>query len=539
MLLYRQHLILPVLGLTAGIAVSCADVTTVLTANHCANREGDDWCAEQHPDGSLPFCNWGSRECVDPPPPDGCVVEQPQDACYAKCGGATSIDDEPLTVLNDPSCEDVTGSTTDEVTGSDELGDTEDDTGTTDTSGTGETETGSSTTGPMPCVGLEDCMDASEPYCSNEGLCVACSEAPTAEEGDAACAAADVLTPACSDEGTCVACTSSNVTACEGITPLCDTDAETCIGCTQHEQCPDSACHIPSLIAGADDPDDGACFDVASVVHIDGDGARDFASLSAAVDAVDDDAEGVFIVHNWSGNYDEQVTVDGGKAIVFLAADGETPGWVQTIGGAGANPNLRIEDSATVFLHRMLINTNADPDGPGVEVSGARLHAQRSRIINNSGGGLGATGGAVVELEGCFVSGAPAVAPAVTANASDLAIRYSTLVRGFNAGNPVLTCTSPTSTTLVDSIVVNETPAGGMELSCPGASVVTSALETTNDASPWFDGVASGNFDLTPAGEAQFSNIAEWNTGDPPTDIDGSPRPTVDGTPDVAGAHLP
>ncbi|MBL4686969.1 MAG: hypothetical protein JKY37_20405 [Nannocystaceae bacterium] len=491
--------------------------------DHCSSLNGDYTCRDR---GSGMYCNacWTSDEvfdnegCTDVMPSSDCRYEGvPDDAGSSTTGGGT--DDGPTTGDS--------GDTTDGLTT---------DTGET---GTG-TESGSSTTGPTPCTGPEDCTEVTAPYCGDEGLCVACSEAPTAEEGDAACAAADELAPACNPDGTCVSCTSSNVVACEGVTPLCDTDAETCVGCTQHDQCPDSACHIPSLIAGADDPDDGACFAVESVMHVDGDGARDFTTLNAAVNAVDDDAQAVLIVHDWSGNYDEQVTVDGGKSIVFLAADDETPNWIQGSNTAGTNPNLRIEDSATVFLHRMLINANNDPDGPGIEVNGARLHAQRSRIINNSGGGVGATGSATVELENCFVSASsdPSVAPALTFASSDVEVRYSTMRRGFNAGSPVVQCAGG-NFVLVDGIVVNETPAGGMELSCPGASVVTSALETTNDASPWFDGVASGNFDLTPAGEAQFSNIAEWNTGDPPTDIDGSPRPTVDGTPDVAGAHLP
>ena len=39
---------------------------------------------------------------------------------------------------------------------------------------------------------------------------------------------------------------------------------------------------------------------------------------------------------------------------------------------------------------------------------------------------------------------------------------------------------------------------------------------------------------------AMLLSAAEWQTGDPPTDIDGTEtRPNVDGTADVAGADVP
>jgi hypothetical protein len=54
----------------------------------------------------------------------------------------------------------------------------------------------------------------------------------------------------------------------------------------------------------------------------------------------------------------------------------------------------------------------------------------------------------------------------------------------------------------------------------------------------WFTSLSS-DFGLTGAGEAVFGDVAQWEVGDPATDIDGTDlRPTEPG-PDVAGADVP
>jgi hypothetical protein len=53
----------------------------------------------------------------------------------------------------------------------------------------------------------------------------------------------------------------------------------------------------------------------------------------------------------------------------------------------------------------------------------------------------------------------------------------------------------------------------------------------------WFVDIMAGDFHLdTPP--AAVSTSAQWTTGDPSIDIDGDPRPNVDGTPDYAGADV-
>jgi hypothetical protein len=82
------------------------------------------------------------------------------------------------------------------------------------------------------------------------------------------------------------------------------------------------------------------------------------------------------------------------------------------------------------------------------------------------------------------------------------------------------------------------------EIVCEDASITYSATETL------FPG--TGNVDLGNMVPSWFTSdlhlatipadvltAAQWNTGDPTTDIDGELRPTVDATADVAGADIP
>ena len=86
------------------------------------------------------------------------------------------------------------------------------------------------------------------------------------------------------------------------------------------------------------------------------------------------------------------------------------------------------------------------------------------------------------------------------------------------------------------------------EIQCNGATIDHSATEMdlggTNTTLPplslmWFADYHSGDFHLTPSGTSVFATVAQRQTGDPPLDIDGDPRPAMDGDTDHAGADLP
>src|SRR5690606_22488974 len=87
-----------------------------------------------------------------------------------------------------------------------------------------------------------------------------------------------------------------------------------------------------------------------------------------------------------------------------------------------------------------------------------------------------------------------------------------------------------------NSILVSFDP--GPEVECPGITIADSATEAELGmlSGTWFDNYSTGDFHLTMSAPIAAGTAARWQTGDPTTDIDGDPRPTVDGTADFAGA---
>jgi hypothetical protein len=147
---------------------------------------------------------------------------------------------------------------TDTVAGTADATTTGDGTGNDATTQGSDTTTGdpsaTTTSDPADCMSADDCDDATAAFCTDEGTCVSCDEMP---EPDAACTSVDAAHPVCI-AGACVECSNAQATACTGTTPLCGPD-NTCTGCTEHTQCPQSACHL-------DGPQQGACFETSDVV---------------------------------------------------------------------------------------------------------------------------------------------------------------------------------------------------------------------------------------------------------------------------------
>ncbi len=200
------------LGLGMGLSIGCLSARP--DPNHCLNLDGDRTCAERYA-GERVFCS----TCAFTPTEDGCVADRPDDACHSPCGGGAWLDE-------DASC----------------VGESSSSSGTEASSTSGETmqtETGSesgsesSTTGPMPCMGSEDCTDAAAPFCEPVGgVCVACDGV---EDGDAACAELDPGMPLCV-AGDCVQCTAVAPEACTGETPVCEEATNACVPCVAHAE---------------------------------------------------------------------------------------------------------------------------------------------------------------------------------------------------------------------------------------------------------------------------------------------------------------
>jgi len=501
--------ILIALALGCAAAVSCVKTTYILNPNHCSGaQDGDSFCAEQYPDGSKAFCRYGSDPCnpdVDADF-DGCVAERPQDECYSPCGQGNTFAD-------DPSCLDEETTVADaSTTQSSSSG------GDTETSGTTvepETEGESSTTGPE-CSEDVPCSDAEAPFCV-DGVCGTCD---ATEVPDESCMELDAGAPLCV-EGACVQCTAEDASGCDGVTPLCDAEANTCVACEFHEECQDIGSPACNFVTGA-------CFDAADVTPVN---AATAGSIQTAIDGVADGAEHA-IVLSGSGSTNHTVTIDGGKTIAIVSSDTNT----QEVRGNSGNPTVTVTGAGTtVFLHRLELTANTDDVGISVEGSGT-LYADATRVAQNSGGGITLAAGTSGFLRNCMVAGVATTSPAILNSGATLEVLFSTVGRTANFGDPALEC-SGGATTVRNSIIVSETNAPGTEIDCPGVSIENSAERATQTPEDWFGaGFASGNYSLTAAGQGEFTNIAIWEDGDPPFDFEGEARPNTDGAMDFAGA---
>ena len=495
--------------LSVPFALGCPERRRVLNPEHCANNGGDSYCAEVEPDA--PYCTIGIGACSIGPP-YGCVADPPAE-CREPCG--MDGGDECL--------EDSGSSASDSGSGTDAE--------TTDTDGD-SSSTNSSTTGPMPCLEDDDCGGGAAPFCDPAaGECVSCS---ALDDPDGACASLSADEPLCV-EGACVACTAENPEVCDEQLLLCDGEMNACIACSQHEQCESGACELAV----------GRCFAPDVVVHVDGDGGQDFETVAAAVGAVDEGMHGVIVVHELDGvlPYLGLVDVDAGKTIAILSAPGEAP----IVQGTGGNAGVRVAGAdTTLYVDGLSVAGNTG--GLGLEVDESTAWVDRSRIVQNSGGGVVAQNAAELVLRNSFVGGSVTNVSVLDVNDASATLLYSTVIGGLGGLSTGVTCTPGATVSVSNSIVLLE--SDNPPVTCDPAVFDHSVSETAlpgegnvsagdfNDLSGWFTSVAGGDFHLATA-PAAIGTTAQWQDGDPATDIDGDARPMMDGASDYAGADVP
>jgi len=469
---------------------------------HCASRDGDASC------GTSQFCNACEAEnhgCVDVQPSDACYVPGAQESSGSESSSASS------TTL-------VVGTTAE----------------TTLLTSTGAVDSTSGSTGIVGCADNGDCTDASAPFCSSNGVCVSCE---ALEDPNAACAAVDGNTPVCAG-GVCVQCTNEFLDACGGQTPVCGVD-NVCTGCTEHFQCPQSACHL-------DGENVGACFDVADVVMV-----ANGSELAAALGGLTPDARAVFVLS--PGTY--SVTADiGSSAEVAILSSGMT---APTLSGNGSQ-SVEVFGNAIVYLANMQVS-NTDAGGAGIscsgtsvwiddstitgnsqlglDVSGCNAYLRRTVIADNGGGGLDMSGGelrittSAIGLNGNELSSSVG---GLRVDGTIVDVTYSSLVGNEALDNTrgSVFCVGGVSGVIRNSIVIG---AGDSISGCDDIMFDWSALDTAGfsgsnvDVGPvtpgWFVGLAANDFHLTASGQETFADIALWEPGDPLTDIDGDPIP--------------
>lgn len=386
---------------------------------------------------------------------------------------------------------------------------------TTDPSTTDPTigETDSETTIGATCTDSSDC----ETGVCVEMECVPCSDAP---DPDGACEDADSQLPFCSDSGTaCVACTPES---CFGDSPVCDPRSG-CVSCTEHSDCPESACHLGG-------PLQGSCFDTNDVVEV-----SDATELANAMDAATSGTQTV--VHLLAGTYSTGFSVEKGVEVALIGAPGTT-----LTGGA---TNLVYQLGGLLYVQGIEFDS-----GPFRAISvtgGGQLWLDDVSIENYTtalqvfdGSGTvrrcmfrGTTEAAIVDIsEGSSLVAentdfGPQGDPGLfVAGAVDL--RYVTLA-GNQSG---LACANQATGTVRNSILVNPsaTDAGGCSGNLDFVDNASDSPGFGQDVGPydagWFTISEGSRFYLSESGQEVFADLADWDEGDPLFDTEGDPRPT-------------
>ncbi len=336
------------------------------------------------------------------------------------------------------------------------------------------------------------------------------------------------MQPLC-EAGACVACPE---TVCPAASAACD-----CTACVKHEDCSEGA---------ACDADTGQC--LVDVLYVDdhgacpGDGteASPYCLPQDAIDAVGPGGSATIRIRPGVGiGYQQDIALLPGQTLAMIGEGDYVPNLNAQPGGAESVLTVA-EADATLWLTGLRFR--AGDEGPAVTVAGGTVHASAIQVADSAAGALRVTDGGNVDLENSFLAHWWSQETAIAVDGASFAARNISLVWA-NTPTGVITCTRSATVELHDSIVASA--AAVDDFLCDGAVLELDHVVTKADVGPppytfpWFENQYGADLHLRPAGAAVFADYAQWNTGDPTTDIDGDPRPLIDGTPDFPGADVP
>ncbi len=424
--------------------------------------------------------------------------------------------------------------------------------------------TESTTMSMTECSDADPCSDAAAPFCVG-GKCVPCDQADAA-----ACVDLDAAAPVCS-EGACVECSADDKALCEGNKPVCGAD-NTCAACTDHPECPDSACNLET----------GACFGLDYVIYVDkaapcdvGDGtmAMPFCKIVQAFDKMlADDVSLGWTIKIKSGNYvEDPLVVPEGALVVMSSWDGIQPKIRAT---PGSGPTLSVSNATNLYIDRLAFNLNDEYNGivcasAKVWIDGSRMASnagqgyestecdtwvRNSVIFKNGSGGLASYGAGQTWITNTYVTGNGTqnlddYGGLRSSQGNEMHIRYSTVANNLTGTGPrSLHCTADAAPTEIrNSVLIAFTNMNSVD--CPGGTFSNSALDegaidgdtnlvaTIDDLVNFFSPPNNGVYAALPG--TGLDGLALWVTGDPTTDFDGTARINTDGEKDFAGADKP
>lgn len=342
--------------------------------------------------------------------------------------------------------------------------------------------------------------------------------------------------PRCSGPGSRRVCSSGTWTtiACEPTAPAC-IEGVGCTACTEHDECPGSACHLSG-------PKQGTCFDPLHVVS-----AGKASDVLDAVGSLSKPGELAILLRSPIATSqeiligaDQEVAIVGEPGLTWRGGiatyEFRTP-MIQLTGGTLYFARIRLEDTqpgcsgiatttgSTIWIDDAVISGYAI----AVNSGGRELHVRRSILrgagpvtMNVAAGTLFMHTSVVAPL----ISGDSAIAGGFSlGNGMVLDIRYSTLVGGKNA----IDCIGipEASGSIRNSILLAYASSDALALTCDTINLAGNYAPSIYFNAAWFVDAAAGDFRLSSGGQAAVLQTARWTPGDPTVDIDGTARPST------------
>lgn len=555
-------------ALLAAFAASAAlGGCLVYNENHCAYKIDNG--LSQSPCGEGFACNRCTAEG------DGCVpLDQLANVAQACLGGVTTdpstttATTQPTTTTVDPSTTSTTDPSTIGDTSTTEMASATDP--STSTTTTTETTVDPSTTGEPICdpeqqLADPECGEPGKPYCVGLGVCGPCTELDGAGK---ACDDVDPNKSVCDPaSGLCVQCTKDDNSACPADKPGCDETTAQCGPCTEHSECPTTACDIET----------GLCFPEDSVVYVSnnmntcvgGDGTKDkpFCTLQAVVPNLVPNKpttikiDTVFLAKPMpplalgQGNYIVAlVRYDGDKTTPVLEGTNNSESTIAVSTGNRvylSGLRFRFSNAMSVLrcnsgiLHLSDVAIVGDGVNKAMALSSVNCKTviRRGRIFRN-GAGVQVSGGQL-EVENSHFTENGTAGSAFGAfnflgNGATAQIVYSSIaLHPTTLSTSTFRC-SPGNGSLVlrNSAILGASPLqtmGCVFTEENGLRQEVAAAQQVGVADQWFSGPLDG--ELSAEKNGPLAGKAMWQVGDPLRDFNGTLRPQ-DG-PGYAGAIEP
>ena len=484
------------------------------------------------------------------------------------------------------------------------------DTATNTDPGTSTTEIDASSSGTEPIPGectptgdaLEsvECqaIDPNRPFCQGD-ICVGCGAV-----GDDACVGGtEGARPICLPAGRCVQCDASDALEkqqCTAKKPHCNLDTYSCEGCLEHSECPETACEVAAR----------TCFPSNQIIYVrqgptknancsakPGNGGTmdlPFCDFETAISGVQEGGFASGYTFHMLAN--DEAPGDPGSVIITGGAEPVAYAFTHDPGGLGdkhtgfkgLGPLILVPANVTLYLRDWgitIVNGQNDSSrgidcqeggavwlddsrilyarGAGIRGNKCDIHLRRSIVAFGSTEGIEMTGGSL-HLTNSFITrnnnivGKRGGGLHLAGDSPTADILYSTIADNSNElsqkpgefGDSI-TCDTPASIKIRNSIVVRKPANNNASIACPedGLSIDWSVLDfdykgnnTKSAAEDLLKGLTpfglTGAYRVNMAGEPYFKMQARWKLGDPRVDFEGSPRNAVVNGADYAGADV-